>query len=270
MTKKTKTGYSTDSSVLEKLIDSHPIAKELLRYRLLTKLSSTYINALPNLVNPLTNRIHTSFNQAGTATGRLSSTDPNLQNIPIRTEDGQKIRHAFVPSTPDGWILSSDYSQIEFRFIIHYINNKKIIEDYKQNPRIDFHNWVAEMCGITRSPAKNINFCIGFGCRPSAIELVENPDILRGLADKAPSAVRVGFAAETENLESNAETKLLAKDVDYLVANDVSRADIGFESEANEVTVYGRDGSVHHLSRRPKTEIARELLKLFASDERLS
>ena len=108
------------------------------------------------------------------------------------------------------------------------------------------------------------------GGGPPTIELVENPDILRGLADKAPSAVRVGFAAETEDLEKNAEAKLLAKDVDYLVANDVSRADIGFDSEANEVTVYGRDGSVAQLSRRPKTEIARELLKLFASDARLS
>jgi phosphopantothenoylcysteine decarboxylase/phosphopantothenate--cysteine ligase len=107
------------------------------------------------------------------------------------------------------------------------------------------------------------------GSVPSIV-LVENPDILRGLADKAPTAVRVGFAAETENLEKNAETKLRAKDVDYLVANDVSRTDIGFDSESNEVTVYGRDGSVHHLSRRPKTEIARELLKLFARDQRLS
>ncbi len=108
------------------------------------------------------------------------------------------------------------------------------------------------------------------GGGPAAIELVENPDILCGLADKAPSAVRVGFAAETEDLEKNATAKLLAKDVDYLVANDVSRADIGFDSEANEVTVFGRDGSVVHLSRRPKIEIAAELLKLFARDERLS
>lgn len=107
------------------------------------------------------------------------------------------------------------------------------------------------------------------GSVPSIV-LVENPDILRGLADEAPTAVRVGFAAETENFEKNAETKLRAKDVDYLVANDVSRTDIGFDSESNEVTVYGRDGSVHHLSRRPKTEIARELLKLFARDQRLS
>ena len=119
-------------------------------------------------------------------------------------------------------------------------------------------------------PAERAQQKIKKGGGAPTIELVENPDILRGLADKAPSAVRVGFAAETEDLERNAETKLRRKDVDYLVANDVSRTDIGFDSEANEVTVYGRDGSVVHLSRRPKTEIAAELLRLFARDDRLS
>ena len=102
------------------------------------------------------------------------------------------------------------------------------------------------------------------------IQLVENPDILKGLAESAPAAVRVGFAAETHDLETNARGKLDAKSADYLVANDVSRSDIGFDSDSNEVTVYSRDGSAEQLSRKPKKQIARELLEIFCRDPRLS
>jgi len=111
--KKTKTGYSTDAEVLESLSNSHPIIQKVVDYREVSKLKSTYVDALAQLVNPKTGRIHTSFNQTVTATGRLSSADPNLQNIPIRTEEGRRIRDVFIPGH-EGWvIMSADYSQIE-------------------------------------------------------------------------------------------------------------------------------------------------------------
>ena len=119
-------------------------------------------------------------------------------------------------------------------------------------------------------PAKRAPQKIKKNGDPPSIELVENPDILMGLAESAPGAVRVGFAAETHDLEQSARAKLQAKKVDYVVANDVSRSDIGFDSDANEVTVYARDGSVSHLARKPKSEIAAELFELFCRDDRLS
>jgi len=211
VTKKTKTGYSTDSSVLEKLVDSHPIAKALLRYRLLTKLSNTYINALPSLVNPLTNRIHTSFNQAGTATGRLSSTDPNLQNIPIRSEDGQKIRHAFIPSTMDGWILSADYSQIELRVIAHLTQDAGLLKAFKNGEDIHkstaalvFHVPYKSVTKDQRNVAKTVNFGITYGQSAFAlseqlkIDRSEAQDIIDRYFEKFP-AIRE-FIADTEKM----------------------------------------------------------------------
>jgi len=108
--KKTKTGYSTDASVLEELARSYPIAQYILEYRQLTKLKSTYVDALPRYIHPKTGCIHTTFNQTVTSTGRLSSSNPNLQNIPARGELGMEIRQAFVPRAPDRWLLSADYS----------------------------------------------------------------------------------------------------------------------------------------------------------------
>ncbi|MDD5243129.1 MAG: DNA polymerase I, partial [Syntrophorhabdaceae bacterium] len=167
--KKTKTGYSTDIEVLETLSLQHPLPKKILEYRTLTKLKNTYIDVLPTLINPHTGRIHTTFNQMVTATGRLSSSDPNLQNIPIRGEEGMKIRGAFVPE--DGCILlSSDYSQIELRVLAHLSQDASLIDTFLNDG--DIHTTVAGSVfmvkpeNITfemRRTAKVINFGIIYG-----------------------------------------------------------------------------------------------------------
>ncbi len=136
--KKTKTGYSTDVAVLEKLAVEHELPKKVLEYRTLSKLKSTYIDALPNLVNPETGRIHTSFNQTVTATGRLSSSEPNLQNIPIRSELGREIRRAFVPSDRGSVLLSADYSQIELRILAHLSQDDELCRAFKEG--VDVHD----------------------------------------------------------------------------------------------------------------------------------
>jgi DNA polymerase-1 len=125
--KRTKTGYSTDADTLEALRDKHPIVGLILEYRQLSKLKSTYIDALPQLVDPLSGRVHTSFGQASTATGRLSSSNPNLMNIPIRTELGQRIRRAFKAGRPDHVMVSADYSQIELRIAAHLSGDPKLL-----------------------------------------------------------------------------------------------------------------------------------------------
>ena len=167
--KKTKTGYSTDTEVLQTLSTEHPLPKEILEYRTLTKLKGTYIDVLPTLINPLTGRIHASFNQMVVATGRLSSSDPNLQNIPIRGEEGMKIREAFVPEK--GHILiSSDYSQIELRVLAHISRDQVLIDTFLRDD--DIHTRVAlEVFGTQdggvshemRRTAKVINFGIIYG-----------------------------------------------------------------------------------------------------------
>ncbi len=135
--KRTKTGYSTNVEVLEKLIDHHPIIEKILRYRQIVKLKSTYIDGLIKLINNKTGRIHSSFNQTVTTTGRISSTEPNLQNIPIRTEDGRKIRKAFVSHKPEYKLVDADYSQIELRVLAHISEDKKMKEAFLNN--IDIH-----------------------------------------------------------------------------------------------------------------------------------
>ncbi len=167
--KKTKTGYSTDTSVLETLSESHPLPAMILEYRSLTKLKNTYIDVLPTLINPATGRIHTTFNQTVTATGRLSSSDPNLQNIPIRGEEGPRIRESFIPA--DGCLLlSSDYSQIELRVLAHLSRDQELIDTFHRNE--DIHARVAaSVFGVgvdlvtpdMRRAAKVINFGIIYG-----------------------------------------------------------------------------------------------------------
>lgn len=168
--KKTKTGYSTDNEVLTELKDEHPLIPELLEYRQLSKLKSTYVDALPALVVPETGRIHTNFHQAVTATGRLSSSDPNLQNIPIRSEEGGKIRRAFIPGD-EGWsFLSADYSQIELRVLAHLSGDPALIAAF-QNQEDIHRRTAAEIFGLDpvdvtsqqRSAAKAINFGIVYG-----------------------------------------------------------------------------------------------------------
>lgn len=166
-TRKTKTGYSTDATVLEKLQGDHPVIDAILEYRTLSKLKSTYVDALPVLIRPDTQRVHTSFNQTVTATGRLSSSNPNLQNIPIRTEFSRKIRQAFIPE--ENWLLvSADYSQIELRILAHLSQEPVLIEGY-QNAR-DVHQLTAQLLfekeDITadeRRLGKTINFGVIYG-----------------------------------------------------------------------------------------------------------
>ncbi|MDD5174352.1 MAG: DNA polymerase I, partial [Candidatus Omnitrophica bacterium] len=141
--RRTKTGISTDEEVLTKLALSHPLPEKLLEYRELSKLKSTYVDSLPDLINPATNRVHTSFNQTVTATGRLSSSGPNLQNIPIRTEEGKKIRRAFIASDKDRLLLSADYSQIELRILAHLSQDANLVKAFKDGS--DIHAYTASL-----------------------------------------------------------------------------------------------------------------------------
>lgn len=168
-TKKTKTGYSTNAEVLEELSVEYPFVAEILKYRELTKLKSTYSDALPRLLNKKTGRIHTSLNQTGTATGRLSSSEPNLQNIPIRTELGREIRKSFIAS-PGHLLISADYSQIEFRIFAHLTKDPWLVDAFEND--MDVH--LATACSLfnlkpeevdshLRRNAKTINFSVMYG-----------------------------------------------------------------------------------------------------------
>jgi len=168
--RKTKTGSSTDATVLTTLAWRHALPKLALEYRQLTKLKNTYVDALPDMINPGTGRVHTSFNQTVTATGRLSSSEPNLQNIPIRTDIGREIRRAFVPSEKDTLFLSADYSQIELRILAHFSEDAALITAFRQDK--DIHSVVASAIynvpieGVTpemRRNAKAVNFGIIYG-----------------------------------------------------------------------------------------------------------
>ncbi|RST76565.1 DNA polymerase I [Siminovitchia acidinfaciens] len=168
--KKTKTGYSTAADVLEKLAPSHEIIEEILNYRQLGKLQSTYIEGLLKVVHKGPDKVHTRFNQALTQTGRLSSTDPNLQNIPIRLEEGRKIRQAFIPSHEDWVIFAADYSQIELRVLAHIAEDDKLMDAFRNDMDIHtktamdvFHVSREEVTSNMRRQAKAVNFGIIYG-----------------------------------------------------------------------------------------------------------
>lgn len=168
--KKTKTGASTSADVLEKLASKHEIIPSILHYRQLGKLNSTYIEGLLKVVHDDTHKIHTIFNQALTQTGRLSSTEPNLQNIPIRLEEGRKIRKSFIPSERDWIIFAADYSQIELRVLAHIANDENLIEAFNQGMDIHtktamdvFHVEKDEVTSVMRRNAKAVNFGIVYG-----------------------------------------------------------------------------------------------------------
>ncbi|MBN2707565.1 MAG: DNA polymerase I [Calditrichaceae bacterium] len=168
--KRTKTGqYSTSESTLERYA-AHPVIQDILDYRKLTKLKNTYIDILPGLISPVTGKVHTSFNQTVTTTGRLSSSDPNLQNIPIRTEIGREIRKAFIPSQKDWLILSADYSQIELRIMAHLSRDENMQRSFRQKQDIHastaaqiFNIPIEMVSGDQRRKAKEINFGIIYG-----------------------------------------------------------------------------------------------------------
>ncbi len=167
--RKTKTGYSTDASVLEELRPAHPMVDKLLEWRVYTKLRSTYVEALPNLMAD-DGRLHTTFHQAVAATGRLSSSDPNLQNIPIRTELGRRIRRAFVAGEPGLVLLAADYSQIELRILAHVSGDEHLKDAFARNA--DIHRETAarvlgkapeDITHAERSMAKMVNFGLAYG-----------------------------------------------------------------------------------------------------------
>lgn len=198
--KKTKTGqYATGEDVLNKLEKAHPIVSKILDYRELVKLKSTYVDSLPLLVNPKTGRIHTTFNQVVAVTGRLSSDNPNLQNIPIRTERGRQIRKAFVPRDNDHILLSADYSQIELRIVASISGDPNMCEAFRSGK--DIHTaTAAKVFGVAESDvtkemrykSKSVNFGIIYG--QGAFGLAENLGISRGEASEIIASYKKEFA----------------------------------------------------------------------------
>ncbi|PKB78267.1 MAG: DNA polymerase I [SAR202 cluster bacterium Io17-Chloro-G9] len=169
--KRTKTGYSTDANSLEGLKGAHPVVDNILEYRQISKLKSTYVDSLPELINPRTGRIHTSYNQTGSATGRISSSDPNLQNIPIRTEAGRQVRRAFMAEDAPNWVLfSADYSQIELRVLAHMSQDPELLDAFRRGE--DIHSSTAslmfdvpvnQVSSDQRRIAKVLNFGVIYG-----------------------------------------------------------------------------------------------------------
>jgi len=167
--RKTRTGYSTDAAVLDALKDKHPIIELILKYRQLEKLKNTYVDALPALVNPSTGRVHTTFGQTGTSTGRLSSSDPNLQNIPVRTEEGRRVRGAFT--APEGYVLlGCDYSQVELRLLAHLSQDPELVGAFLRDEDVHASTAAAiygipltEVTSERRALAKTINFGLMYG-----------------------------------------------------------------------------------------------------------
>ena len=205
--KKGTTSYPTDEETLSALADKHPIVNEILEYRGIRKLLSTYIEPFPTYISPATGKIHTTFNQALTATGRLSSSKPNLQNIPIRTERGKEIRKAFIPSRPDGVIVSADYSQIELRIMAHLSCDAHLIEAFQKGQ--DVHAMTAakifgiELSDVTpdqRRIAKTANFGIMYGI--SSFGLSQRLKIGRGEAKKIIEDYFANFPAISSYIEN--------------------------------------------------------------------
>ena len=216
--KKTKTGqYVTSEEVLQQLKNKHEIVADILEYRGLTKLLGTYIDTLPHLINPRTGHIHTSFNQTITATGRLSSSDPNLQNIPIRGEDGKEIRKAFVPE-PGCLFFSADYSQIELRVMAHLSNDKNMIEVFQEGKDLHaataaniYKKSIDEVTRDERTKSKRANFGIIYGI--TVFGLAERLDISR---DEAKQLIDGYFATFPEVHDYMEQAKQTARQKGYV------------------------------------------------------
>ena len=270
--RKTKTGFSTDVKVLEALRGQHPIIEHLLEYRQLAKLKSTYVDALPLLRHPETGRVHTSFNQTVAATGRLSSSDPNLQNIPIRTEIGRAIRRAFIPGTPGTVLLSADYSQIELRIMAHYSGDDELVKAFQRDE--DIHATTAarvfgvdpgEVSRDMRRKAKEVNFGIMYGIGPfglgnrleitqaEARGIIERyfhrfPGVKRYIDETISSARREGFVttllgrrrylpdinSRNQNIRGNAERQAINMPIQGTAADMIKRAMIRLDADLLE------------------------------------
>ena len=210
--------YPTDEETLSSLSDKHPIIDEILEYRGVKKLLSTYIEPLPSYISPVTGKIHTTFNQALTATGRLSSSKPNLQNIPIRTERGKEIRKAFIPSRPDGVIVSADYSQIELRIMAHLSCDQHLIAAFRAGEDVHamtaakiFDIDIKEVTADQRRIAKTANFGIMYGI--SAFGLSQRLHIGRAEAKKIIEDYFANFPAISSYIE---DTLTAARETGYV------------------------------------------------------
>jgi len=239
--KKTKTGqYSTSEEVLSKLKSKHPIIEKILDFRSLQKLRSTYVDALPELINPKTKRIHTSFNQAVAATGRLSSNHPNLQNIPIRTEKGREVRKAFIPRDENHVLLAADYSQVELRLIADMSGDPEMINAFQKG--LDIHTATAsnvfnvsieEVTREMRSNAKTVNFGIIYGVsafglsQQTSLSRKEASEIIKNYFNTYPTLKKymddnISFAREHGYVKTIKNRKRRLKDINS--RNGVVRA----------------------------------------------
>ena len=215
--RKTKSGYSTEASVMEALRGVHPIIELVLEYRQLAKLKSTYVDALPALINPETRRVHTSFNQAGTTTGRISSSEPNLQNIPTRGELGTRIRQAFIVP-PGSILLSADYSQIDLRVLAHLSGDTELIDAFNSDE--DIHAMTAckifgvpreELTPEMRRNAKTVNFGVIYGMSDYGLEQATNLS-----REEAAQFIALYFERYPKVKEYIEETKELARKLGYV------------------------------------------------------
>jgi DNA polymerase I len=276
--KKTKTGFSTDVGVLEALQGQHPIIDALLEYRQMNKLKSTYVDALPTLIDPGTGRVHTSYNQTVTSTGRLSSSDPNLQNIPIRTEMGRRIRQAFVPREAGMRILSADYSQIELRVMAHVSEDEGLVQAFMGNE--DIHaTTAAKVFGVNqtevtkemRRKAKEVNFGIMYGIGPfglgnrlgisqnEARDIISRyferfPKVKQYITDTIASARETGYVqtllgrrrflpditSKNQNIRSNAERQAINMPIQGTAADMIKLAMISIHRGFQEKKLHGR------------------------------
>lgn len=245
--KKTKSGYSTDNTVLEELSGDYEIADLLIQYRMLTKLESTYVSALPKLINPETGRVHSSFNQTVASTGRLSSTNPNLQNIPVRTPLGRSIRKAFISGDPQWAIMSADYSQIELRLLALMSRDAVLVDAFQNN--LDIHRQTASI--ITGKPleavsseerrrAKVINFGLLYGMgqkklsRELGISLADAKDMIRHYFERFPAITAfINEAKADAHRERFCQTIFGRK----LYLRNINSANPGLRAEAERVAV---------------------------------
>src|SRR5690606_38675662 len=252
---RTKTGPSTSAEVLEELAEQHEIAALILAYRQLVKLKGTYIDALPELIRPETGRVHTTFHQAVTATGRLSSSDPNLQNIPIRSQEGERIRGAFVPGEP-GWVLlTADYSQIGLRVLGHVSEDEGLIEAFRSGA--DIHTRTAaegfggppeQETPTMRSAANAINFGIVDGissygwARGTGLSRAEAQAYIDGYFARYPGVKRYEDQVVAQARERGYVTTLLGRRryLPELRARDRARRSFG-ERTAMNTPIQGRD-----------------------------
>jgi DNA polymerase-1 len=204
--KRTKSGGSTDADVLEELARVHALPAKIIEYRQYAKLKNTYVDALPQLVHPQTGRVHASFNQVVAATGRLSSSDPNLQNIPVRTDTGREIRAAFLPGEPDWQLLAADYSQIELRVLAHFTGDPTLCASFDRNEDIHarvasevYHVPLAEVTSAQRRSAKAVNFGVIYG--QSAFGLARQLNIEQDEAARFIDAYFARYAGVEEFLQ---------------------------------------------------------------------